>query len=436
MKRALLLLSLLLLLLVPLVGCSAAEAKEPVPDWPERLMGTYDQSLTFRFNGSEPEASGVDSQTRRMTALFDAKGGTLALSWRRLEAGEVELMEEFLAGTGVETGGWERDAGATGALDCYLRLGRNWYCLSASCKGLEEAALLRLVDGAVEAAAENETALPRASSSLWQELLPWEEEWTCLLLGNQELRPEPGKEALRALLYSYDWALVDAGAEEGEYHPSIGVSTVPTVRQTSIYLDETLTRETVPIRFHLRSNGDLYMDGVLRRPLGEGAGEQLLAAWTALSETGVKTLSPPRLTLTSGTESIEAILWGTFSWSYTTRIGGGMTCESYGVWYQDFDWLGQGAPILTAAGPVKLRFGPVGPDAAEIAPDRMRLAVFSEGSEQELPLEDGCFTPLEGLRTYILSCSWKRPPEEPGGSGSCGYILLIDGVEKPEAAGG
>ena len=428
MKRALLLLTLLLLLLVPLAGCSTAEAKEPAPDWPERLTGKYDDALTFTFRGAEPEYTGVDSQGGRMTVLFSTDDGFLALGWRRLTFSETELMEDFLAGTEGETGVWDLDSDPYSPLESYVRLGRSWYCLSASCKGLEEAALLRLVDGAVEAAAENETALPRASSTLWQELLPWEAEWTCLLLGNQELRPEPGKEALRALLASYDWALVDASAEEGEYHPSIGISTVPTVRQTSIYPEETLTRETVPIRFHLRSNGDLYMDGVLRRPLGEGAGEQLLAAWTALSETGVKTLSPPRLTLTSGTERIEAILEGTFSWSYTTRIGGGMGCESDGVWYRDFDWLGTGAPILKADGPVKLSFGPVSVDASESAPDRMRLAVFSEADEQELPLEDGCFTPLPGLRTYILSCSWKRSPEQPGGSGSGSYILLIDGA--------
>ncbi len=169
MKRTVFLWILLLILLVPLRGCAPAEAKEPMPEWPERLTGEYDDSLTFTFNGMEPEAAGIDSQSGRMTALFPTEAGYLALSWRRLTSAETELLEDFLAGTGAETGVWELSTDPYSTLESYVHPGRGWYCLTAACSGLEEAALLRLVDGAVEAASGKETARPRASSSLWPE---------------------------------------------------------------------------------------------------------------------------------------------------------------------------------------------------------------------------------------------------------------------------
>ena len=110
MKKALIPLSLMLLLLVLLPGCLSAEAKEPVPAWPERLTGEYDDALTFTFRGSEPDYTGVDSQGGRLTALFATDGGYLALGWRRLTFSETELMEDFLAGTGSETGVWDLDS--------------------------------------------------------------------------------------------------------------------------------------------------------------------------------------------------------------------------------------------------------------------------------------------------------------------------------------
>ncbi len=423
-KRLLLCLLAVLLLLVLLPGCGE-EARTPAPDWPERLTGEYDDALTFTLRGEAPACTGVDSQTGRMTALFPANGGFLVLNWRRLAPAEVELMEDFLAGTGGESGVWDRSSDPNSTLESYIRLGQGWYCLSAACDTLEEAALLRLVDGAVEASAESETALPRASSSLWLELLPWEEDWTCLLLGYWELEPEAGKEALHALLASCEWQLIDPEAAEEEYIPSVNRSVVPLRRQTYIYLDETFTRETEPVTFHLRSDGDLYWNGTLRRPAGEGAGEKLLEAWTALSETGVNTAAPPRLTLRSGEAQIDAILGPTFSWSHINRIGGFGHVESDGVWYGDIDWLGQDYPVLAAEGPVSLDF-------RTEAPDRLlSLSVFSEEGSAPVELTDGCFTPLAGLHTYVLSCSWNGRREEAGGSGSGFYILLIDGAEDP-----
>ena len=182
-------------------------------------------------------------------------------------------MEEFLAGTGGETGVWDLDSDPYSTLESYVRLGKHWYCLSAACSGMEDEALLRLVDGTVAASAEEETARPRASSARWLELLPWGEAWTCLMLGYRELEPEPGKEALRALLSSYEWQLIDPAAEEAEDIPSARSSVVPLRRQTRIHLDEAFTRGTAPVTFHLRSDGDLYWNGTLRRPVGKEPGK-------------------------------------------------------------------------------------------------------------------------------------------------------------------
>ncbi len=424
---------LLAVFLVLLPGCGR-EAKIPAPDWPERLTGEYDDALTFTFRGEAPAYTGVDSQTGRMTALFPTDGGFLVLNWRRLASAEIELMEDFLAGTGGETGVWDRSADPNSTLESYVRLDQRWYCLSASCGALGEAALLRLTDGAVEASAGSETALPRASSSLWLELLPWEEDWTCLLLGFWELDPAVGKEALRSLLTSYDWQLVEPRAEEAEFHPSIGIATVPLRYQTSIFTDPVRTRETKSIRFHLRTEekGALYWNGALRRPVGDGAGESLLEAWTALSETGVNIQSPPQLTLSSGEASIPAIIYGTYSWSHISLIGDFFGAESDALDFTEIDWFGMEAPILKASGPVELHFGPVSLAGLPGEPDRKTLYEFSDGEEIPVELADGRFTPLPGLHSYALSCSWKRPDEEPGGSGYCRYVLLIDGPESPE----
>ena len=100
-----------------------------------------------------------------LTALFPTDGGYLALGWRRLTSSETELMEDFLAGTGSETGVWNLDSDPYSTLESYVHLGAHWYCLSAFCDGMEDKALLRLVDGTVEASAEEETARPRASSA-------------------------------------------------------------------------------------------------------------------------------------------------------------------------------------------------------------------------------------------------------------------------------
>ena len=267
-----------------------------------------------------------------------------------------------------------------------------------------------------------ETPAP-AVDNAWLEELPWEEDWTCLILGWKELEPEESKEALRDLLYAYDWTLIDPEAKEPEL--------IPERRGTAIYLDEVYAgRDTVPIRFWFEKNGDLYWNGTLLRPLGDGAGEKLLADWTALAKTGVSVGSPPDLTYTCGEESAAALVHGTYSWSYITRIGEwrGAESDAFCMFY-DYDWLGQDAPILRAEGDVVLSF-------ASREPDELGLTVFTSLGQTPVELRDGRFTPYAGVNTYALSARWEKA--EQGGFGSCVYILLVEGdgpaeLPRPEA---
>ena len=102
-----------------------------------------------------------------------------------------------------------------------------------------------------EVPAPAETPASAEICNEWLEELPWEEDWTCLILGWRELEPEAGKEALRDLLYTYDWALIDPEAKQPE--------PLPMARGTAIYLDQVYAgRDTVPVRFWFEKNGDVY----------------------------------------------------------------------------------------------------------------------------------------------------------------------------------
>ena len=414
MKKAMILLVILLLLL--LTACSG-EAKEPVPDWPDRLTGEYDDALTFTYRGMEPTLAGADSLTGRMTALFSLEdGGTLALGWRRLAGAEVELLEDFLTETGGNTGVWTIDGSAPNTAESYVRLGRNWYALSAACGGLEDSDLLALVDGTVEVRAEKEAALPGAASSLWPEELPWNEDWTCLVLGDWELDPQAGKDALRPLLDSYKWLNTGPAAKT----PGSGSQEIK------------ITLADGAAGFRLEENGDLCWNGDLLRPIGNGGGESLLKNYAALQETGENMCAPPRLTLRCGEETAPALPEGTFSWNHTTRSGEHLENKdrSKGYWgngYQSVSWLSLGQPILRANGEVTLEF-------ASREPTKLRLSVFSElGEGTPVELQDGRFTPYAGVNTYLLVCTWDWIRY--GGSGSGEYILLIEGAAELAPAG-
>ena len=415
MKKVLFLISILILVL--LAGCGSREAKEPVPEWPERLTGEYDASLTFTFMGAEPVSAGQDTLTGRMTALFSLEdGGTLALGWRRLAGAETELLEDFLAGGGT-AGAWSADTSAPSAAESYVSLEGRWYCITASCPGKDVQAVIDLVDGTVEAKTAKETALPGAASALWLTDLPWEEEWTGLLLGHWELDPETGKEALHTLFNSYNWLLLDPEAPvEEEFIPILARWVVPTNRQTVIYLGG-----KNPVKLLLRENGDLYWNGALYRPLGNGGGEGLLAAWTALGENGENTAGPPLLTLTCGEESITAITHVSYSWNHAARMGWKTVVESDAETIAGMDWFADGAPVLYADGEVTLHF-------ASREPEKLSsFTVFSALGRSPVELKDWRFTPYAGRNAYLLSCTWKRTNQ--GGTDSASYILLIEGAE-------
>ena len=104
--------------------------------------------------------------------------------------------------------------------------------------------------------AGKETAPETTPASLWEELLPWGEEWTCLLLGGREpsseLEPESGKAALRTLLESCDWTSEEAGEEDG-----------PPYRKVMFWCGGS------PGTLTLNEQGEVRWDGSLYRPQGE-----------------------------------------------------------------------------------------------------------------------------------------------------------------------
>ncbi len=278
--------------------------------------------------------------------------------------------------------------------------------------------LVLLLLPACAPSAPAETEPPEGLDNAWLEELPWEETWVCVLLGDwaAELEPETGKEALRNLLYSYDWILIDPAAQEAEYLPELGITLVPSGWETQIFL----APKDNPICFHLRTNGDLYWNGTLRRPLGENAGAELRERWKSLMDLGERAASPPRLTLSCGEASIPARLYPGYSWAYMTRMGLGTATESDAARpFDEEDWLGkEDAAVLRAEGDVILSF-------ASREPETMSLVAFTSLGQVPAELRDGRFTPYAGVNAYALSCTWDRV--ERGGSGSCTYILLVDG---------
>ena len=86
--------------------------------------------------------------------------------------------------------------------------------------------------------------------------------------------------------------------------------------------------------------------------------------------------SPPRLTLRSGDEQIDAILGGGFLWDYTTHIGESFCTQADSFSVREVDYLSEGVPILRSEGPVRLEFGPVRLGSGPEAPDQCSLFVF------------------------------------------------------------
>ncbi len=422
MKKALFF--LLILALALLAGCGR-EAKEPVPEWPDRLAGEYDDTLTFTYRGTEPALTGADSLTGRMTALFSLEDGSpLALSWRRVAGAEAELLEDFLAEAGGTAGVWAEDSSAPNAAEAYVSLAGRWYCLSASCPGKDRDTLLALLDGTVSAQAGEDRFWPRLTGDPWLAELPWGEDWTCLILGQHELEPGEGKDALRALFSACSWVLAEPDAEEEETVRISGktYSVIPDIRQTWIW-----SGNDSPLRFHLRRNGDVWWNGDLWRPVGEGAGETLLAGFEALRDSGIPIHDPPPLTYSCGEAVLTAHIAPTFSWSYISRAGVPYHTESDGDFFENIDWLDGSRPALRAEGVVRLSF-------PTREPDRMTLGVFTGLGKAPVELRDGGFVPYAGTSTYFLSAYWEKADQ--GGYGGANYILLIEGacaIDLPES---
>ena len=252
---------------------------------------------------------------------------------------------------------------------------------------------------------------PAMTGGEWLEALPWEEEWTCLLLGDRdpgwELEPETGKAALRALLGVRSWGPMEA-PESGEQKP--------------FRLVQLWCGEEGPLTLTLNEQGDACWDGTWHRPLGEDGGAQLLADFLALAETGVNMTSPPVLTLRSGEETGLAYLNGTYSWYHRTRMGRGFGCESDS--FLDLtkeDWENTQLPItlLRADGEVLLDFG----DAR--IPDSLSLSAVCPYGSIPVELREGRFTPYAGVNAYVLNASWEHKGF--GGSGYADYVLLVEG---------
>ena len=256
--------------------------------------------------------------------------------------------------------------------------------------------------------AGKETAPETTPASLWEELLPWGEEWTCLLLGGREpsseLEPESGKEALRALLESCAWMPEEAGEEDG-----------PPFRKVVFWCGESSSTLTLNEQGEARWNGTLY------RPQGEGAGEKLLADFDALLKTGIVMHAPPPLTLRCGGETAQAKVYGTYSWSYISRAGWGTGCMSDAFTpIESIDWLGKESPVqvLPGTGEVTLSF-------SGRVPDTMWLYAFGEAGTIPVALDGLTFIPYAGVNTYELSVWWDRADQ--GGFGNCTYILAVEG---------
>lgn len=144
-KRVFSLIFILLFLL--LSACGSGDARAPVPPWEERMTGSCSSAVVFRCDGEESGQTGIDGVTGLPTALFyPEEGKTLALSWRRLGGGEIELMSDYLEGTGTTVGHWEPDRSQPYSAVCYTCPDGGWLELYASCEGMPEAELLRLLE--------------------------------------------------------------------------------------------------------------------------------------------------------------------------------------------------------------------------------------------------------------------------------------------------
>jgi hypothetical protein len=245
-----------------------------------------------------------------------------------------------------------------------------------------------------------------APEEAWYDAIPWGETWTCLLMGHPnpdyELEPEAGKESLHTLLSACRWTAGEP--READIR----------TRRATVWCGE-----GEPFLLELLPDGTVTWNGGGWRPLGEGAAEKLLADFDALAVSGVSMHSPPALTISSGGETMQAYLDGTYSWLYFARSGygtGGM-----GDSFRDvtrYDWLSSGIELLHAEGKVSLSF-------ASGPPDSLSLSAVSPWGMIPAVLEDMAFIPYAGVNAYLLSADWDN--RGAGGRGDACYVLLVEG---------
>ena len=142
-----------------------------------------------------------------------------------------------------------------------------------------------------------------------------------------------------------------------------------------------------------------------------------------------ETITLPRLTLTSNAGKTEALL-DTAHWTCRNSKGEEVSTEKIPLSrtenFRDTDWYDLDSPILYADGEVSLSF-----DMSE--PKDPKLFAFSSLGMLPVALEDWSFTPYAGVNTYVLTCTWDWTKE--AGSGSCRFILLVEGAEHNAPAG-
>ena len=209
--------------------------KAPIPDWSERIQGNYDELVMFRLSGEDaPELAGVDSLTGRMTAVklisvgnaaadwvFDPvtpnrkalTAGALALSYRHLSEGEIDMLHNYWDTVGEErVAVWEENPMSDCAVSCTLPSpSGGWLEVTADAAGLTRTDLLRVLLGlSVQVGEERHDPVP----AVWYSVLPWEETWDEVefeslraAIGTRRMTDgEAAKERLLKLLEGEEWS--------------------------------------------------------------------------------------------------------------------------------------------------------------------------------------------------------------------------------------
>ena len=225
---------LLALCALLLAGCGTGEMKSAVPHWEQRIQGDYDELVTFRLSGEEtPAFQGVDALTGRMTAVMQISegsaaaewafnpvapnrktltAGALALSYRHLSEGEIDMLRNYWDTVGEErVAVWEENPMSDCAVSCVVPSpSGGWLEIAADAPGLTRTDLLRVLLGL---SVEIGEAWHFPTPAVWYSVLPWEETWDAVeyesnraAIGTRRMTDgEAAKAALLRLLEGEEW---------------------------------------------------------------------------------------------------------------------------------------------------------------------------------------------------------------------------------------